>query len=386
MSDTPDLSFLDAPGLLAAFVEENRPRAHGAGLDPYEYTRVTAPLTSLRDWPAACRAAGHRYTEAADRAAAEGRTVTAGSSHRAAARWFHAAGLLPHPDRAAAARTAAEADGAMRRALALLDPDAERVEGEGFAGWLRRPATAAGGRFPVVVVVPGMDSGKEEFHAVAEALLARGLAVLAIDGPGQGVLATTSAPEPDYHRVVGRALDALDALDALGAGSRLDLARTAVIGLSLGGYYAATAAAHEPRIRAAALVSGPYRLDWDALVPFVTATLAQRCGGLDAARAFVRRVDLTALAPAITTPLLVVEGGEDRIPGVTSATALVEQAPDAELLLVPHGNHLLGTALPDWLPATADWLTTRLTGHGTPGPGSPGGVGADRRRAVREPV
>ncbi|MET8543780.1 alpha/beta fold hydrolase [Kitasatospora sp. NPDC004799] len=350
-----DLSFLDTPGLLPAFVEENRPRAHGAGLDPYEYARVTAPLTSLRDWPAACRAAGRRYAEAAERAAAEGRTVTAGEGYRSAARWYHVAGLLPHPDRAAAAEAATEADEAMRRALALLDPGAERVEGEGFAGWLRRPADGEGAA-PVVVVVPGMDSGKEEFHAVAEALLARGAAVLAVDGPGQGVLAGSSAPEPEYHRVVGRALD------ALAGRTGLDLARTAVVGLSLGGYYAAVAAAHEPRLCAAAVVSGPYRLDWDGLVPFVTATLAQRCGGYAAARAFADRVDLTALAPGITVPLLVVEGGEDRIPGVTPATALAEHALDADLLLVPHGNHLLGTALPDWLPATADWLTARLAG------------------------
>ncbi|MFJ9611161.1 alcohol dehydrogenase catalytic domain-containing protein [Kitasatospora sp. NPDC101176] len=172
---------------------------------------------------------------------------------------------------------------------------------------------------------------------------------------------TSSLAELPDTRIVARALDALD------ADAGLDLDRVAVIGLSLGGHHAAKAAAHEPRVRAAALVSGPYRLDWDGLVPFVTATLAQRCGGLDAARAFARRIDLTALAPTITTPLLVVEGGQDGIPGVTPATALAEHAPDAELLLVPHGNHLLGTALADWLPATADWLATRLAADGTPG-------------------
>ncbi|MEU9043085.1 alpha/beta fold hydrolase [Kitasatospora sp. NPDC048343] len=74
----------------------------------------------------------------------------------------------------------------------------------------------------------------------------------------------------------------------------LDPARAAVIGLSLGGYYAAESAAREPGLRAAAVVSCPYRLDRDGLVPFVTATLAQRCGGYEAARAFVDRVDLTS--------------------------------------------------------------------------------------------
>ncbi|MEV0533365.1 alpha/beta fold hydrolase [Kitasatospora sp. NPDC050463] len=353
MTDVPDLSFLDHPGLLPAFVEENRPRATGAGLDPHEYARVTAALCSTREWPETFRAAGRRHRAAADRAAAEGRSVSAGEAYRTAARWFHFAGLLPHPDRVAAALAATGADEAMHRALAHLDPAAERVEGKSFAGWLRRPVGA--GRRPLVIVVPGMDSGKEEFHAVAEALLARGVAVFAMDGPGQGVLAATSAPEPDYHRVVGRVIDALAARDGV------DGDRVGVIGLSLGGYYAAITAAHEPRIRATAVVSGPYRLDWDALVPFVTATLTQRCGSADAARAFVRRVDLTDLAPDLTGPLLVVEGGEDRIPGVTTAEALVRRAPRAELLLVPHGNHLLGNALADWLPATADWLTARLS-------------------------
>ncbi|MFF1904246.1 alpha/beta hydrolase family protein [Kitasatospora sp. NPDC058218] len=352
MTDAPDLSFLDHPGLLPAFVEENRPRATGAGLDPHEYTRVTAALRSTREWPEAFRAAGRRHRAAADRAAAEGRSLSAGEAYRTAARWFHCAGLLPHPDRAGAARVADEADEAMRAALAHLDPAAERVEGESFAGWLRRPVGA--GRRPLVIVVPGMDSGKEEFHAVAEALLARGAAVFALDGPGQGVLAATSAPEPDYHRVVGRVIDAVAVREGV------DVDRIGVVGLSLGGYYAAVTAAREPRVRATAVVSGPYRLDWEALVPFVVATLIQRCGSEEAARAFVGRVDLTALAREITGPLLVVEGGEDRIPGVTNAGALARRAPRAELLLVPHGNHLLGNALADWLPATADWLTARL--------------------------
>ncbi|WP_234443808.1 alpha/beta hydrolase family protein [Streptomyces sp. NRRL B-24484] len=349
MTDSPDLSFLDAPDVMAGYAEETRPRAHGAGLDVWEYGRVAAGAASLREWPAACRAAARRHLAVAEAAAAAGRTRTAGEAYRTAARWFHVGGLVPDPDRAAAARTAGAADGAMRSALALLEPDAERVEGEGLAGWLRRPAGVR--RAPVVVVVPGLDSGKEEFHAVAEALLARGTAVLAIDGPGQGVLATTSTFEPDYGKVIGRAVDHLAGREGLDTEDGV-----AVIGLSLGGWFAAAAAAQERRVRAAALVSGPYRLDWDGLVPFVVATLAQRCGGLAAARSFADRVDMGEITGKLDLPLLVVEGGNDRIPGVTNADLLARQLPNAELLLVPHGNHLLGTALPDWLPATADWL------------------------------
>ncbi|MFB7949409.1 alpha/beta hydrolase family protein [Kitasatospora phosalacinea] len=389
-----ELSFLAATGTAAGFVAETRPRAHGAGIDPYEYDRVTAPIDSLLDWPDACRAAALAHRDRAERAAGRGRSRTAGHHHRLAARWFHLAALLPDPDRERAVAVAAEADRSMGDALALLDPSARRISGEGYAGWLRLPRAGEGARaagFPLVVLVPGMDSAKEEFHRPVDELLARGVAVLAVDGPGQGVLAAGPALGPDHRHALRRALDHVLGEEQGkgtgqesgqesergvrretgreagrgGSGAGIDPGRVGVIGLSLGGYLAADFAAHDPRVRAAALVSGPYRLDRDALVPFVTATLAQRCGGDAAARDFVARIDLAALAPRLRRlPLLLVEGGRDRIPGVTNAEALTADLPHAELLHVPHGNHLLGNALPDWLPDTADWLADALAAPG----------------------
>ncbi|MFG2692230.1 alpha/beta hydrolase family protein [Kitasatospora sp. NPDC048407] len=355
-----DLSFLSAPGMAAGFTAETRPRAHGAGVDLHEYDRVTAPLESMLQWPDVCRAAALRHRAAAEQAAKAGRTRTAGERHRLAARWFHLAALMPDPDRERATEVAREADRSMEQSLALLEPQARRLSGDGFTGWLRTPAEAEGKRFPVAVVIPGMDSSKEEFHALADALLRRGVAVLAIDGPGQGVLATETLLDAEGHRrAVVRALDALADVAAAGE-APIDLGRIAVVGLSLGGYLAARVAAHDRRVRAAALVSGPYRLDWDGLVPFVAATLGQRCGNADAARAFVDGLDLAALAPHLRCPLLLVEGGEDRIPGFTNAEALTADLPHAELLYVPYGNHLLGNAQSEWLPDTADWLAETL--------------------------
>ncbi|MFF3128757.1 alpha/beta fold hydrolase [Streptomyces sp. NPDC057908] len=201
-----------------------------------------------------------------------------------------------------------------------------------------------------MVVVPGLDSAKEEFLDLVSALLAKGLAVFAMDGPGQGVLAATTTFVPDYERVVGRVIDALGA------------ARIGLVGLSLGSYFAARAAALEPHVAAVATVSGPFRLDWEELPPPVRDIMARRAGGADAAREFARHVDLAALAPRIAAPLLVVDGDQDVIPGVTNGEPLARMVPHGTYLSVPHGDHLLGNARPDWLPHLSDHITHTLTG------------------------
>jgi 2,6-dihydroxypseudooxynicotine hydrolase len=60
-------------------------------------------------------------------------------------------------------------------------------------------------------MVPGLDSTKEELQATAEYFLARGLAILAVDGPGQGESEYELAIEPAYEKVVTAAVDCLAA-------------------------------------------------------------------------------------------------------------------------------------------------------------------------------
>ncbi|MFI6417401.1 alpha/beta hydrolase family protein [Streptomyces sp. NPDC050842] len=331
---------MNAADFAADFAAAQWTRATGTGVDPHEYHRVTDALTSVADWGPSFVRTGEAYLERAEGA---GSSVTAGEYLLTAARWFHLATLAPYAD---AARAAAAADRAVSQALTVLEPGARRVTGEGFTGRLRGPSDAPG----TVVVVPGLDSAKEEFLDLVDALLARGLAVFAMDGPGQGVLAATSTLTPDYEQVVGRVVDALG------------VPRIGLVGLSLGGYFAARTAALEPRVAAVATVSGPFRLDWAELPEPVRDIMARRTGGADAAREFVRGVDLTDLAPRIAAPLLVVDGGQDVIPGVTNGEPLARLAPHGTYLSVPHGDHLLGNARPDWLPRLADHLTNTLIG------------------------
>jgi dipeptidyl aminopeptidase/acylaminoacyl peptidase len=110
------------------------------------------------------------------------------------------------------------------------------------------------GPAPAVVMIPGLDSVKEEFQATAEYLLERGMATLAVDGPGQGEAEYELPIEPAYERVVKSCFDWLQARGEVDAG------RLGVFGVSLGGYYAARAAAFEPRARASVALTGPYNL------------------------------------------------------------------------------------------------------------------------------
>ena len=73
-------------------------------------------------------------------------------------------------------------------ALPHLNPPGERVEipyeGKSLYGILRKPAGVA--KPPVLVMAVGLDSAKEETDAYERPFLARGIATLVFDGPGQG--------------------------------------------------------------------------------------------------------------------------------------------------------------------------------------------------------
>ena len=144
-----------------------------------------------------------------------------------------------------------------------------------LAANLRRPPGSD--RPPLVILIPGLDSTKEEFFHHENTFLARGMATLSIDGPGQGESGFALPIRPDYEAAVAAMLDALSGRDDL------DLVRVGAVGVSLGGYYAPRAAAFEPRIRAVAAISGPYEFGerWDELPPLTRETFIVKSGAHD---------------------------------------------------------------------------------------------------------
>jgi dienelactone hydrolase len=143
------------------------------------------------------------------------------------------------------------------RFLAHLAPPGEVLEipYEGarlFAYFVRAPhghvsGATATARQPCLISMGGLDSIKDEMWFMqARGALQRGIAVLMIDGPGQGGTLRRHGitNRPDYEVPIGRCVDYLCSRPDV------DPARIAVCGSSLGGYYAARAASREPRLAA----------------------------------------------------------------------------------------------------------------------------------------
>lgn len=336
------------------------PRFIANGTDYVDFLETLERISSWDDWCREWGVTAARYEAIAERAEAAGRRLTAAGAWRRAGICWHWGKFLfvDHPDqqRAAHERTVA----CYARGAWALNPPAERVEvpyqDTRLAAYLRVPAGAAPA--PAVVMIPGLDSVKEELQATADYLLARGLATLAVDGPGQGEAEYELPIEPAYERVVTACFDWLQAREGV------DPARLGVFGVSLGGYYAARAAAFEPRALATVALAGPYDFSqgWDDLPSLTSGAFQHRSGAAspEEARRRAGQLTLEGASQLITRPLLIAFGKRDRLISWRQAERLAAEAPGAELAMWDDGNHGLTNHVYESRSLMADWLAQRL--------------------------
>ena len=173
---------------VASAVSHWAPRFTTNGVAVADFQRVTAGIERWDDWCSAWSAAAKVHEDLGREALDEGRTRSGGAHLSTAAVYYHFGKFLfvEHPDEMREAhRHAVEC---LTDALPYLDPPGERVEipfeGSRLVGVLRRPSGP--GPHPVVVMVPGLDSTKEEFRSTEALFLERGMATFSVDGPGQG--------------------------------------------------------------------------------------------------------------------------------------------------------------------------------------------------------
>jgi 2,6-dihydroxypseudooxynicotine hydrolase len=342
-----------------AAIDNWAPRFVSQGVDFNDFLSTTATIERWEDWLGAWVETADVHRALAEEAEAAGNGSTAGEAYVRAALCYHFGKFVWLVDLDRHREATELAIACIYAAHRHLDPAAKRVDvpfdGETLVGNLRRPAGAA--KPPLVLLLPGLDSTKEEFFTWEEVFLARGLATFSFDGPGQGESGFATQIRPDYEAAVSAALDALCWDGPVGA-----------CGVSLGGYYAPRAAAREPRLRAVASVSGAFNFGecWDGLPPLTREAFAHHSGAEDDgdARSKALELDLAPVIAELDRPALMVTGKLDRIIPWEQTKRIADEAPNGQFVLYEEGNHVCNNIPYKYRPLVADWLAKELDGVG----------------------
>lgn len=234
-----------------AFLNYQLNRAHALGFaDGVELRAAAQAIRSLDECPGV-------FGALAERAETEGRLRNA-TSHLRLAEFFtakrHGAGVTIYR-RYRALFDRAFADGAaVRHAVPY---------GTASLPAYRMPAAGSAAR-GTVLLHGGFDSLIEEFYAIWERIAAGGFDVIAFEGPGQGGARALGGLtfDHDWEKPVAAVLD------------HFAIERAALVGMSMGGYWALRAAGREPRIDR--VVSWPPVYDWLYQLPGPVRAVARR--------------------------------------------------------------------------------------------------------------
>jgi 2,6-dihydroxypseudooxynicotine hydrolase len=350
-------------------------RALPLGLDLAEIDRVIASVDSFyrggyRDWPTQWFKASDDYLERGRKALASGRKETAAQMLFSAAACCHLAGYMHHD----IGRLLPETQRSMLRAVEiyweaapLFDPPAELAEvpfgDTTLRPFLRLPRGIA--RPPCVILIGGANSNMINMHVVADYYLARGMATVGLDGPGQG----------EFRARTGRALRVRDFDRALGAVAdwlqreqRVDGSRIGIYGRATGGLLAMHAAASDKRFKA--VVAHPAAFDFtsffdQAFLPTLITHRLEMCSFLGAqtleegSRLVREELTLARVADQVDFPILSVCSADDETMPTTESEQLRRRVKGpVEVVIFPGKGHGGPSRLS--LPLEADWLRDKL--------------------------
>lgn len=244
----------------------------------------------------------------------------------------------------------------------------ERVElpyeGKSIAALLHLPPRMKSGKkVPCVLYIPGMDGVKEDNPIYSDPFLERGIAVLAIDGPGQGEtrargIQCTASNYEDAGKL---------ACEYLVKRLEIDPNRLAIMGSSMGSYWGPRVAAAEPRFKACAVSGvcvepGQYTIFNTASPTFKLNYMYMAGYGEEAAfDEFAKTLTLKGVASKIACPYLIVAGEDDELCPIQYVYELMEEIRGPKVLLVYEGEkHSIRN--PRARTIIVDWLKDRLDG------------------------
>lgn len=244
----------------------------------------------------------------------------------------------------------------------------ERVElpydRKGVQGLLHfPPGVHAGEKVPCVMYIPGMDGVKEDSPMNNDPFLERGIAVLTVDGPGQGEtreagVKCTASNYEDVGKLV---------CDYLVKRPEIDADRLGVMGSSMGSYWAPRVVAAESRFKACAVSGvcvepGQYAI-FNMSSPSFKLNYMYMSGYDDEAvfDEFAKSLTLRGVASKITCPYMIVAGEDDEHCDMKFVYELMEEIRGPKLLVVYEGEkHSIRN--PRARVLLINWLADRLAG------------------------
>jgi dienelactone hydrolase len=241
--------------------------------------------------------------------------------------------------------------------------------------WLHLPPNYNGGKLPVIINVPGMDSYKEIQTALyGDRFLNRGFAVLNIDGPGQ----YESPMLGIYFSVDNWVATGKAVCDWLAKRPEIDMSKVVLSGTSFGTFFGTIATAHEPRISACAVISVCHEPGCHTIFQEASPTFKKRfmymSGITDEAEFDKMRQGMTweGHADKIKVPYLCVAGEFDELSPIEHSKRLVASVKGPKRMVVyQESRHSVGNVpaanLGPFPPIlVADWLTDRVAGKPFP--------------------
>ena len=258
---------------------------------------------------------------------------------------------------------------------ALADHHVEAVwvpfKDKAIPAWLHLPPGYSGGKLPVVIAVPGMDSYKEISVALyGDRYLNRGMAVLAIDGPGQ-----YEAPMIGLYFTMENWMAAGPVLvDWIASRPELDETRVGVSGTSFGSLFGTVLTANEPRIKACAVMSVCHEPGCHTIFQEASPTFKKRfmyMSGItdeDQFDEFRKNITWEGHADKIKVPYLCVAGEAEELSPVEHSDHLMAALKGPKQMVVyQESRHSVGNVpaanLGPFPPIlVADWIADRLAG------------------------
>ena len=334
-----------------------------AEVNYFDYQQVMSRIHAWEDWLPAWNDKACEYEELAEAAEKRGARHSAAEAWRRAAMCWHFGKFNWFVDVEKSLHAQRRMNACYERALWSLDPPGEKVMisygGTHMAAIFRRPAGAT--TSPIVLLIGGLDSVKEELQVMADYFLKREMATLTMDGPGQGETGLHLGIEPAYEKPVGAAMDFLEDL------AGIDASRVGLYGQSLGAHYVIRAVAFETRVKAAVASSGPYSLAgrWAQLSPTSQAGYQFRTGSKtpEETAERLRKFDLTGIVEKVSRPLLVLHGTADEVVPFTDGERIAREGSQAIFWRMEGGNHSLSNKHFEVRTGVADWMAEQLGGR-----------------------